>query len=166
MEHNSQVIVQLTHFFEMLKQTGSELQKELVDLKIKSMREVSCESVFNLFEEEEIMLIKQTVVPKQKMCFKDAWNTADLLDSFGVKYCEGFLMFMGIPIEHAFNSINGKYFDVTRELAGQDDVTDSSYVVLKEYTAEEALLIMGAGSSHYFGGVFDKEFLLNKKLEV
>lgn len=49
---------------------------------------------------------------KAKECFTNAIIVACLVP--GVKYCEGYI-FHHIPLDHAWNSYRGHYFDVTSE---------------------------------------------------
>lgn len=142
---------------------GSEYQSELSSLKMSLIRPIQCVSVTSLFDEKTIRDIKHYVKPREKNCFMDAFKTADLLDGEGVEYCEGYMIVYGIPIEHAFNSYNGSYFDVTRELGGNDNVENNEYVFLKSWDAESALRIMAGDLLETYGNVFDKEFLLGHK---
>lgn len=52
----------------------------------------------------------------KKYCYpKNCWNnSAKLTQKFPeTQYCEGWILVQGIPIEHAWNRINGRYFDPT-----------------------------------------------------
>jgi hypothetical protein len=71
---------------------------------------------------------------KVKQCFTNAIIVACLLP--GVKYCEGY-MFCHIPIEHAWNSYRGHYFDVTSEKFFDRDM-GSDYHAYLEISGDEA----------------------------
>lgn len=142
---------------------SAKYQAELAALKLSLIRPVECVSVNSLFDSETVRDIKRYVRPAEKNCFADAFRTADLLGQEGVEYCEGYMIVYGIPIEHAFNSYNGSFFDVTREIGGNDDVRKNQYVFLKSWDAESAMRIMASDALQTYGNVFDKEFLLGHK---
>jgi len=73
--------------------------------------------------------------PELKECYKNAAKCCFINE--GVNYVEGYAMFMGIPIEHAWCEKDGKYFDPT-----VDGVLDSSfdeYLAVVELTPDEIL---------------------------
>lgn len=142
---------------------SAKYQAELAALKLSLIRPIECVSLNSLFDAETVRDIKRYVRPAEKNCFADAFRTADLLGQDGVEYCEGYMIVYGIPIEHAFNSYNGSFFDVTREIGGNDDVTKNQYVFLKSWDAESAMRIMSSDALQTYGNVFDKEFLLGHK---
>ena len=65
---------------------------------------------------------------------------ADFFEEMGVEYVEGYLNMNGLPIEHAFNVIDGKYFDITMELALKkhfDRERTDTYVSIGTFSVNE-----------------------------
>ena len=94
---------------------SSGVQQALFQEKSKNADSVEhIESMEEILSKEEMEHIKKYIRPKPKMCYENAWK---LCDRFGydhdIIYCEGYLDFKGIPIEHAFNKVDGKYVDIT-----------------------------------------------------
>jgi len=89
--------------------------------------------------------IKSKVIKvKTKECYDNSFWTAYSAGS-GIKYCEG-IASRYIPLDHAWNSSNGKYFDLTAEVALGDyykknniegDPTFDEYILLIELTSSE-----------------------------
>jgi hypothetical protein len=137
---------------------GSGIQQELAKEKLKSLTQVECTPLNELFDEDTIEKIKQRVHPKAKECYANSLHTAECLRDFGVEYCEGYLVFYGIPIDHAFNKIGDKYFDVTQEIALGHPVDEQEYAVLGSWDPDTALMWMATGPYKCYGEVFNKEF--------
>ena len=49
--------------------------------------------------------------PELKGCFSTAMNCT--VSNSDVDYVEGYIVTLGVPIQHAWNSYKGKYFDIT-----------------------------------------------------
>lgn len=82
---------------------------------------------------------------KTKECYNNSFYTAYSGGS-DIKYCEG-IASRYIPLDHAWNSSGGKYFDLTAEVALGDyykknniegDPTFDEYILLIELTSSEA----------------------------
>lgn len=75
--------------------------------------------------------------PQIKQCYQNSVDVVLLNEN--VKYCEGFVLFMGIPIEHAWNKIDDKYFDVTSDFALKDrgGLKGEEYLSIVELSKEE-----------------------------
>ena len=69
----------------------------------------------DVFDEREIELIRRTVRPAVKECYKNA-HLLTLLFPDRVRYVEGKTHTV-IPIDHAFNRVGDKYIDITFEFA-------------------------------------------------
>lgn len=69
----------------------------------------------DVFDEREIELIRRTVRPVVKECYKNA-HLLTLLFPDRVQYVEGKTNVF-IPIDHAFNRVGNKYIDITFEFA-------------------------------------------------
>ena len=88
----------------------------------------------DVFDEREIELIRRTVRPVVKRCYKNA-HLLTLLFPDRVQYVEGKTNAF-IPINHAFNRVGDKYIDITFEFAlGFLDPTQYEYVAFGEYPA-------------------------------
>lgn len=74
---------------------------------------------------------------KQKMCYDNSFWTSNTLRS-GVNYCEG-VASRFLPIDHAWNSYQGKYFDLTDEIALKDYDGFDEHVILLELSSNEVL---------------------------
>lgn len=69
----------------------------------------------DVFDEREIELIRRTVRPVVKGCYRNA-HLLTLLFPDRVQYVEGKTNAF-IPIDHAFNRVGDKYIDITFEFA-------------------------------------------------
>lgn len=65
---------------------------------------------------------------KPKECYMNA--LAVCLENPHIEYVEGFIEVHGVPIEHAWNCLNGKHFDLTSEALGQLDCPHQSIMVI------------------------------------
>jgi hypothetical protein len=113
-------------------------------------------SVRELFTEEQIRIMKTLVEPKQ--CFMNAFRIADILrhpDS-RIQYVEGRVLVANfLPIEHAWNKVGDKFFDVTFELILGYDVTKEAYAVMAEYGVDYVRgVLLERG---YWGGIYFDE---------
>lgn len=66
-----------------------------------------------------------TEAPVIKQCYSNASKLSMYIPE--VKYVEGLVSLFGIPIEHAWNEINGEYFDITFDLARKNDPEPTKY---------------------------------------
>lgn len=96
----------------------------------KEVKVVPCSEVFGVETVEKIKSLGLIM----KGCYKNATLIADAIE--GVKYVEGQVM-CGIPIDHAFNEYNGKYFDATLEFVLGEDVTEREYITVGEYDIDD-----------------------------
>lgn len=53
---------------------------------------------------------------ESEQCYHNALRVADLLDSDGVEYVEGYVLIDDEWVQHAWNSYNGEYFDLTYQI--------------------------------------------------
>lgn len=144
----------------MVAQCSQGIAKEEAQAKIDNANSINIVTLDQVFSAEEINEIKRLVRLEKKECYKNATNFA-LMFSNRVKYCEGIFNYKGIPIDHAFNIVDDKYYvDLTREFVLQEPnlTTDDTYVCFGTYTADELLEVMEA--TMYYGGVF--EYLFRK----
>lgn len=118
----------------------------------------------DVFDEREIELIRRTVRPVVKRCYKNA-HLLTLLFPDRVQYVEGKTNAF-IPINHAFNRVGDKYIDITFEFALELDPTQYEYVALGEYPA--GVIEEIANKTGYYGYVYRfcycaKQMALEKK---
>ena len=91
-----------------------------------------------------------------KMCFHNAMTLAMFDDAQSIEYCEGYSVTgLGIPVHHAWNTINGKVIDLTRSL--RPEATDE-FLSGKAPQGDLKDRVLGTipDSWAYFGITFDK----------
>lgn len=144
----------------------SGVQSELYKQKVKDADSVDICSLSEVFSKEEISQIKKVVRPKPKMCYENAWKLCDRFgyDGHDIKYVEGYINFKGLPIEHAFNIVDGKYVDITIELALKKDPSEDTYVKIGEFTTDEVREILL--QNKYYGQIYDTKFLNKYKENI
>lgn len=108
-----------------------------------------------VFTAQEIAVIKKVIKPKQKECYKNAYQLS-MLFSDKVRYCEGRMTIANkiINIEHAWNKVGNKYIDITMELALGYDMTQykEEYVSLGDWDSKELFSI--SQKMGFYGGVY------------
>lgn len=125
----------------MIKIT-TDRQKKYYQQMLNDLKIVKCVPLEQVFSPADILVIKNEIKPKKKQCYKNAYELAKLFGERGVKYVEGKSCVLGIIFDHAFNKIDDKYFDITRELSLKEEVVEYPYAVLGEYDDNTALSIM------------------------
>lgn len=157
-------IKQMLEFF---AQNMSGVQAELFKQKAEDADSIDIVRLSDVFTEEEIQEIKRRLRPQPKMCYENAYK---LMDRFSyerkheIEYVEGYINMKGFPIEHAFNKVDGKYVDVTIELALGKDPTEDTYVKIGEFdldTVTEILL-----QNQYYGQIYETIFLNKYKENI
>lgn len=107
---------------------------------------------------ENNILQSLKIKPKPKECYRNAHLLCEAFpDRF--KYCEGKVN-VPIPIDHAFNSVDDVYIDITFEFALNENPSVYEYVVFGEYDAQtihNAVLETG-----YYGEIYRWSYY-NKK---
>ncbi len=154
----------VVNFIRLMAQTASGKQKEYYENMAKDIKPVQCVPLSDIFSQSEIREIRSVVAPKIKCCYENAYHFASRMqESLGreILYCEGYMLFHGLPIEHAFNKIDGRYVDITAELALKDDVTKNEYVLTGEWDENTALRAMAVDGC--YGCVYQKLFMINHK---
>ena len=109
-------------------------QKEYYDDLLENLQEVKCVSIHDIFTEDEIIKISRRCNIESKGCYKNAFKVAELFQDKDIKYCEGFYGFNNFFIDHAFNKIGDKYFDITMELLHNDNVSEHFYATYGEFS--------------------------------
>lgn len=155
---------------------SSGYQKEYFERKLSCLRQIEVHSVYDLFESDVIDRLRKYGRFQKKECYSNSLHAANILESIGklsvngqvmenpeVKYVEGYMTVIGIPIDHAFNKIGDYYFDVTVDFL-LDSKDKGDYSVIGEWDYREALSIMA--EEGYYGGVFDTLFKNSYKENV
>lgn len=157
-------IKQMLEFF---AQNMSGVQAELFKQKAEDADSIDIVPLNEVFTEQEIQEIKKRVRPQPKMCYENAYK---LMDRFSydsnheIEYVEGYINMKGFPIEHAFNKVDGKYVDITIELALGKDPLEDTYVKIGEFdldTVREILL-----QNEFYGQIYETIFLNKYKENV
>lgn len=104
----------------------------------------------DVFDEREIELIRRTVRPAVKECYKNAHLLTSLFPD-RVRYVEGKTHTV-IPIDHAFNRVGDKYIDITFEFALELDPTQYEYVAFGEYPA--GVIEEITDQTGYYGNIY------------
>jgi len=95
----------------------------------------------------------------QKECYKNAGQLATTVP--GVSYVEGEISYHGIPIEHAWNKIEDKYFDITKDILFGKNSDYAEYVKIIELSAEEySIFIL---KYKHWGGFIREQYMKEKK---
>lgn len=161
------VDVGIKQMLEFFAQNMSGVQAELFKQKAEDADSIDIIPLNEVFTEQEIQEIKRRLRPQPKMCYENAYK---LMDRFSydsnheIEYVEGYINMKGFPIEHAFNKVDGKYVDVTIELALGKDPTEDTYVKIGEFdlgTVTEILL-----QNQYYGQIYETIFLNKYKENV
>lgn len=83
---------------------------------LRDARVVDVVSVREVFTDKEIELIRKILRPRPKRCYNNAVMLCTMFPD-RCRYVEGYV-FYHIPIDHAFNIVDGKYVDITLEMTG------------------------------------------------
>lgn len=145
-------ILQMLDFF---AKNSSGYQQKLFQDKLNDSDSVDIVSIYDVFDEETIERIKRSVNPQPKCCYENAYKLCDRIGydkKYDIKYCEGYLNMKGLPIEHAFNSVNGQYVDITIELALNREIEDT-YVKYCEYDIDVVRKILL--QNQFYGNIYD-----------
>lgn len=156
-------IIDMLKFF---AQACSGVQQELFNKKVEDANSVDVVPLSEVFTEDEIKEIKKRIHPQPKCCYENAWKLCDRFEYEGkheIKYCEGYLNMKGLPIEHAFNCVDGKYVDITIELALGKKIEDT-YVTIGEYTTDEVRDVLIQNG--FYGDIYNTLFLNKYKENI
>jgi len=76
--------------------------------------------------------------PRLKQCYRNSVEVVLRNQNQNIKYCEGYMFFQGIPIEHSWNKIGDRYFDVTAEGPLKKlDTSKNEYISVMEIDSVE-----------------------------
>lgn len=134
--------------------------------KAKDADSVDIVTLSEVFTDDEIEQIKKYVNPKPKMCYENAYKLADRLYGLGkdIKYVEGYINMKGLPIDHAFNCVDGKYVDCTIELALGKNPQEDTYVKVGEYNLDDVREVLLENG--FYGDIYNSIFLKKYKENI
>lgn len=96
----------------------------------------------------------------QKQCYKNASRLTTHVE--GVHYVEGLISCYGIPIEHAWNEIDGLYFDTTKDIALKDhEIND--YIEIMNLNDQDVFKYMDVTGT--YGSFIGNKFLDDTSIE-
>ena len=158
---NDKSVIDMLNIF---AQSTSGYQRELFTDKVNDAQSIDVVPLKNVFTDDEIDEIKKRIHPQAKACYENAWKLCDRFEyehKHEIKYCEGYMNMHGLPIEHAFNCVDGKYVDITVELALHRPIEDT-YVMIGEFNTDEVREILIQNG--FYGNIYDT-IKLNKYKE-
>lgn len=136
-------------------------QKAYYEQILKDLKPVEVVSISEVFTQEEIDIIKKSIRPQPKECYRNATVlTQYFRGNHTIEYVEGYSYSIW-PIEHAFNKVDGKYVDITYELALGLDVTKGEYASILEVSTQE--IWKYTISERYYGEYYQHKYI--KKLK-
>lgn len=131
-------------------------QRQYFTDTIAAAKRVEVVKAADVFDEREIELIRRTVRPVVKECYKNA-HLLTLLFPDRVQYVEGKTNVF-IPIDHAFNRVGDKYVDITFEFALNDtELLQHEYVVFGEYDLQTINRV--TKETGYYGDIYRNVYI-------
>ncbi len=145
-------IIQYLSFFLDVSDQLDKKQSGFFEHKLWRAERVKVSSVYDVLSKKQVDEI-QRLRPKVKECYRNSLLVSQHFS--GVSYVEGMVHSI-IPIDHAFNKFEDKYFDITFELVLGLPVEDYPYVSLIELSPEEAFRMTYSSAS--FGNCFTENY--------
>lgn len=133
------------------------MQAEYAKKVLADAKPVQCVSVWDVFTPGEIQTIRRILRPKKGECYRNAALLTELFPK-RVKYVEGYGWGEIVKVEHAFNMVDGKYIDITWELALRMDVSKIPYVSLIEAKRDDLWADIFAHDNTY-GGYYIHKYI-------
>lgn len=129
--------------------------------KLRDGQDIKAHRLADVFTPEELREIYDYVRPQKHFCFMNAQRLCELFPS-RVKYVEGEVMVCGVPVQHAWNVVDGcTHVDVTFELALNDDPRRDEYCALGVYDINDVRRV--ELETREYGGVY--AYYLKQKLQ-
>lgn len=155
----------ILNMLNLFASNSSGVQHELFKQKIKDANSIDVVPLNEVFSKDEITWIKKYIHPKPKSCYENAYKLCDRFsfNKHNIKYCEGYMNLYGLPIDHAFNLVDGKYVDITQELALNNKI-ENTYVVIGEYNVDEVRQVLL--QNEYYGDIYNTIFLNKYKENI
>ena len=134
------------------------LQKKFYEQQLQDFHEVKCVKLSDIFTNDEVRTIKMVVNPKKKECYRNAHLLTALFPD-RAQYVEGQVaIFNGaFGVEHAWNKVDGKYIDLTFEIALGEDPTKELYMALGEYNLNTITMV--TSETGYYGSIYNQRFI-------
>jgi len=129
---------QIINYFKQFAKMTSGNQKDFWDWKLENaqvLTHVKTDEIRDQYPEIDEWIKNNKVNIVQKQCFRNAGQLCINVD--GVDYVEGEILYHGIPIEHAWNKIDGKYFDITKDILFPHNSDYAEYVKIIELDVKE-----------------------------
>lgn len=128
-------------------------QKEYAKHKLDCAKVIKCLPIREVLGDAEVDRLLRIMEVHPKECYRNAALVAMLSEN--VEYVEGYYGVVNIfGIEHAWNRVGDKYFDITAELVLGVDVTQGHYVQVMAIDADEMTnLIFGEECFTWLFGV-------------
>lgn len=148
----------------LVKMTSGKQQDFFLQMQ-KDAKPIKITSVTEIFSEKEIDYILAEIAPRKRECYR---NASLLAKSFlgigkGIEYVEGKVtVYGGISLDHAFNKIGDKYFDITLELALCKPFSafeSEYYVSLLECGVQELIEI--ENRTGVYGNIYAERYIEN-----
>lgn len=144
----------LTYLKDILKLNLSENQKKILEWKLSNAKKIIMTPVKNIIEEyPELEKLLQLNKFKKGDCFKNAYTISTRHFQEEILYIEGEVTIYGVPIEHAWNKIGNKYFDVTLN----EDKFIGECVSFVELTPEQIMTY--ASKTGVYGGYLTQNYI-------
>jgi len=156
---------ELISYMKQLAQMGSGKQNEFWQWKAdkaKLLTHVKTDEIREQYPEIDEYLKATHTRVVQKECYKNAGQLA--INCEGVDYVEGEILYHGIPIEHAWNKIDGKYFDITKDVLFAKNSDYAEYVAIIELDVKEYSHFLFK-YKHWGGFVFEQFLKEHPKME-
>ena len=129
---------QIINYFKQFAKMTSGNQKDFWDWKLENaqvLTHVKTDEIRDQYPEIDEWIKNNKVNIVQKQCFRNAGQLCINVD--GVDYVEGEILYHGIPMEHAWNKIDGKYFDITKDILFPHNSDYAEYVKIIELDVKE-----------------------------
>jgi hypothetical protein len=131
---------------------GNKAQSDFYEWMLKNTKQIKLTPIDKI---PELKGIRDMISPEKKMCYM---NASKVVMDFNnkIEYVEGQRYVFGIPVEHAWNKIGDKYFDVTEEIAlGGTRMNDEYYSIVElSYTQ----LLKHLWKAKVYGGLIHKKY--------
>lgn len=152
---DSTLLSQLKQMATLLK--GSN-QGDFFQSKVDAAKDIKVEPMADVLTKEQIAKIKRLAIRK-KECYRNAYIVAQALDC---EYVEGQMLFY-FGIDHAFNKIGDRYFDVTKEIALGESPADTEYISIGEWSWQETFDVIAEAG--VYGDVYNQLYIKKLKNE-
>ena len=148
----------LINYFKQISGITQGRQKDFWDWKVenaKLLNHVKTDDIRKQYPEIDSYLKRNKTSVNLKECYRNAGKLCMGVE--GVNYVEGEISYHGVPIEHAWNSINGQYFDITKDILFSTNSDYSEYVKIIELNRKDYLSFLTKYEN--WGGFVREKFI-------